>query len=236
MSSDIIACAISMLKRYKNALFQATQVAGLDVVDFTADDTATAFFVNYYRAGLKFMVNPHDENPHEFDYSLTPYTGAEPNAGWLGPYPEEGTIAFEQVLAAFKRWLEQDIRLAIEEELIPDLWVTASESGLAPDGQPEQQSSEFEPSEREQLKAAITTFHVLLESTFHPTDDQAAFISMRLDYLTEAVDRLNRFDWKSVAISTLITISVALSLDTERGRVLYGLFQQALAAVWHLLK
>ena len=154
---------------------------------------------------------------------------------WLGPYPEEGAIAFEEVLSAFKNWLEKDILLAIEEELIPDLWALASETVFAPEAQ-SGQPSEFEPTERDQLKAAITTFRVLVETTFHPLDDQSVLIAERLDYLAQAADRLNRFDWKSVAISTLMTISVALSLDTERGRVLYGLFQQALATVWHLLK
>jgi len=51
-------------------------------------------------------------------------------------------------------------------------------------------------------------------------------IDDRLDYLTQAVDRLNKFDWKSLLISTIISISVALSFDTEKGKQLFNLFKQ----------
>jgi hypothetical protein len=54
------------------------------------------------------------------------------------------------------------------------------------------------------------------------------FINERLEYLSQAVDRLNKFDWKAQALSTLISIAVNLSVDTEGGKKLFQLFSQAL--------
>ncbi len=77
---------------------------------------------------------------------------------------------------------------------------------------------------------------LLVVKTFTPGEEELQVINERLDYLTRAVDRLNRFDWRGVAISTVLSIGTALTLDTEKGRILWGLFQQAMATVVHLLR
>jgi hypothetical protein len=82
----------------------------------------------------------------------------------------------------------------------------------------------------------VEEFRLLIVKTFAPPANEMKVVNERLDYLKEAVDRLNRFDWRSVAMSTLIGISTALTLDTEKGRILFGLFQQAFSTVVHLLK
>jgi hypothetical protein len=48
---------------------------------------------------------------------------------------------------------------------------------------------------------------------------------MRLDHLVDAVDHAVRWDWKALALSTFIEISIALTVDTEAGRELYKLFR-----------
>jgi hypothetical protein len=75
-----------------------------------------------------------------------------------------------------------------------------------------------------------------LKDQFNPSPEQEEFIEERLEYLSEAVDKLNRFDWKGVALSTLLSIGANLCVDKESGRILFGLFQQAFQSVTHLLK
>jgi hypothetical protein len=144
-------------------------------------------------------------------------------------------ISFSRALEVFEHWLDRQIKTAIDEELLPDLWATAVEQ-LAGSGDSRAVELDFTPEEREQLKLALSTFRLRLIEEFHPTAEQLDAINEKLDYLKAAVDRLNKFDWKGVALSTLIGISTNLSLDTERGRQLYGLFQQALSAIQHLLR
>src|ERR1700730_9725630 len=66
--------------------------------------------------------------------------------------------------------------------------------------------------------------------SFTRTPEQSEFINERLEYLSKAVDRLNRFYWNGVAISVVMSIAVNLSVDTERGRVLFNTFKAAFRA------
>jgi hypothetical protein len=67
-------------------------------------------------------------------------------------------------------------------------------------------------------------------------DYDVEIIEKRLLYLSDAVDRLNKTDWYGIAISTLIGISINLSLDTEKGRLLFKLFKQVVENTIILLK
>jgi hypothetical protein len=224
-----------MLKRYTNALLDAIRGAGSNPNDFTGIDDpkeSFGFVITFEPAELEFMVSHEPENPHWFWYSFTRYTGANPVVA--GPFPDSGSCQFDDVLSAFGNWLAGDVQTSIEEQLIPDLWAQLTETAISPRGEDAEEN--FSSEQRQQIRAALKTFQVLVEETFDPSELQGELITEHLDYLSEAVDRLNRFDWKSVAISTLVTISVALSLDTERGRQLYGLFQQAFAMLMHLLR
>ena len=42
---------------------------------------------------------------------------------------------------------------------------------------------------------------------------------------------MNKYDWKSLAVTTLISISIALSLDSAKGQLLFILFKKVFSAV-----
>jgi hypothetical protein len=71
---------------------------------------------------------------------------------------------------------------------------------------------------------------------FGSNDDQLAIIDKRLKYLEESLNRLNKIDWKSLAFTTLISISTTLALDNEKTKMLLTLFKKAFEAILHLLK
>jgi hypothetical protein len=230
-----------MLKRYKNAFFEAIQAAGLDIGDFTGEEDRTIpdaprFVIHYKPAHLTFTASNEPENPHAFVCAYAIYApDIDPSPEGYYP-PHRDFAAFEDVKKVFEGWLTAQVRTAIDEELLPDLWTTAFQHLATTKNYPISPAAEFTEEERRQLKLALSTFQLRLIETFSPDEEQLKVISERVDYLVAAVDRLNKFDWKGVAISTLIGISTTLSLDTERGRQLYGLFQQALSALFHLLR
>lgn len=78
-------------------------------------------------------------------------------------------------------------------------------------------------------------FKRLVVENYNPTNDQLDFISERLDYLTDSVNRLNRYDWKGLALSILTSIAINLTVDTQGGKMLFELFTQALHSVIKLL-
>jgi len=229
-----------MLKRYKNAFFEAIQAAGLDIDDFTGEEDLTLpgihrFVIHYKPAHLTFTAENDPENPHAFVCTYAIYApDVDPSPE--GFYPDKDFAAFKYVKEVFERWLTAQVRTAIDEELLPDLWAAASEHLATTENYPISPAAEFTEEERRQLKLALSTFRLRLIETFSPDEEQLKVISRQVDYLVAAVDRLKKFDWRGVALSTLIGISTTLSLDTERGRQLYGLFQQALSSLLHLLR
>jgi hypothetical protein len=122
--------------------------------------------------------------------------------------------------------------------LEPDLWEQMargsrflSSSPMGPDD-----NTFFGEAEKTELRQQIREFRLLVLETFVPSPEQAKIIDDRFDYMTTALDRLNKFDWRSVVINSVISISIALSLNNEQGHVLFNLFQQVFMNVIHLLK
>src|SRR5262245_54451179 len=123
---------------------------------------------------------------------------------------------FSETSRVFTEWLTNDVLVSIDEELLPDLWATIATEPIATNSSSTSRPADFTVEERRQIKLALATFRVRLVQTFKPNKARLQVVSQQLDYLTTAVDRLNKFDWKGVALSTLIGISTALTLDTER--------------------
>jgi hypothetical protein len=229
-----------MLKRYKNSFFEMIEAAGLNVGDFTAKEEILKrtrireFIIHYCPANLTFTVGNPRNDPHLFHGRYTMYAPTV-----LKPQDKEGLLGiadFRETRRVFDEWLTKHVLVSIDEELLPDLWATISAEVIATNSSSTSRTANFTEEERRQLKLALATFRVRLVQTFKPNKAQLQVVSQQLDYLAAAVDRLNKFDWKGVALSTLIGVSTALSLDTERGRQLYGLFQQALSSLLHLIR
>jgi hypothetical protein len=229
-----------MLKRYKNELLAVIQRNGLDPLNFlpveTTRDDLPAFVLRFKESGLEFIVRNPKQDPHAFDCSYTPFFPGRQTQP-VDYIPDSGFLEFDSVLDEFTRWIAQHVNDYIAEESVPDLW-EALQAGafLSEESIQQHDESFFSEPEKVQIKIAVVSFQQAIVEQFHPSDDKLAAIEKQIKYLSDAVDRLNRFDWKGVAVSTLLGICTNLSLDTERGRQLYGLFQQAMTAVLHLLK
>ncbi len=143
---------------------------------------------------------------------------------------------FDEILKVFRTWLES-IEVALENKATPDLWLqTASYETLV--GSPPTRdisTEQFSVESIYQLRLSIQELRLLVVGEFTPTQEQLKVIDDRLDYLSDALERLNQFDWKALLLSTLIGIATTLSLDTQTGKALYQLFLQAFRSAVHLL-
>ncbi len=135
-------------------------------------------------------------------------------------------------------WLEIWVTRFVKEEQMPDLWLQLeSYKPLIDDANiSREDTSNFSEQEKVDLRNSIDRFRTSVLSDFHPSPDQLRLIDEKLDYLSQAVDRLNRLDWRALAISMVISIGVNLSVDTERGRLLFRLFQEAFRTAFKLLQ
>jgi len=68
-----------------------------------------------------------------------------------------------------------------------------------------------------------------------PIKNDLGHLDEKIEYLNESVNRLNRFDWKGVALSTIIGFVTNLSVDTTTAKHIYDLFQQVFGMASNLL-
>ena len=146
-------------------------------------------------------------------------------------------VTIDSLEQLFVDWLHTHVDTYIADSLEPDLWQRMQLETPLVSGEllTENDYSIFTDEEKRQIKLSINEFKILVIDKFEPSTQQIELLEERLVYLTEAVDRLNRFDWRGVAISAIIAISVALSLDTESGRQLFDLFVKAFSSVVGLI-
>jgi len=146
------------------------------------------------------------------------------------------------MLQAFREWLRLDVQRYLQEKEIPDLWTQMGahnsywfDSTIWPLRNSNQEDEAFTEDEKRDVRQSIRRFRVLIIEQFKPSHKQSEFIDEKLDYLTKAVDRLNRFDWRCVALATIITIGANLTVDTTKGQALLELFKQAFGSARHFL-
>lgn len=240
-----------MLKQHKNAFFEAIQKSGLDPALFSGEEktgkeaelfvpqlfsdgeyTQSAFIIVLKDTPLTYIVGCIRDSFYSFVWR---YTAFEP--GFPMRFPN-GVGSIEKALEAFDWWLNRVAKEYIKEIELPDNWakVEMYSSFFGGSNDPTEESTNFTEAEKETVRQSINRFRRLVSETFKPPKEQEEFINERLDYLAKAVDRLNRFDWRGVAFSTIVSIAANLSVDTEKGRILYGLLRQAFQSAIHLLK
>ena len=145
-------------------------------------------------------------------------------------------MKFEDLGQAFESWLKVHASEYIDDKATPDLWTTFHEHPHDVEPDLGYDTEPFEAAEKEQLRMAVNDFRATLHRQLDPSGEEAASINARLDYLSDSLDRLNRIDWRGLAVSTVMSISVALTLDTERCRQLMSLFKQVFQSVTLLMK
>jgi hypothetical protein len=242
-----------MLKRHKNALLEAIRKSELDPTLFHAEELkpipsslkstlrkligiskapAPIFTIKLKNTSLKFCVRHTNDSFNKFSYTYTAFMPGYPEMLWR---KAEG---IEKLLQEFNSWLSIWAEQHIKEQQLPDLWTMIEiYKPLVNDTDiTDENTSNFSEDEKEHLRRSIKEFQVSVMESFSPSQSQIEFINGQLDYLSKAVERLNRFDWRALAISTLIGIAINLSVDTEKGHLLFRLFQQAFQTAGRLLQ
>lgn len=228
-----------MLKKYRNSFFEIIQQQGLEPSAFNAEDTDSCgdvlFRIELKDTPLRFVVQQAPGSYHNFRYG---YTRFEPDFPLTKLRPAGTWEAIKFVRGGFTEWLTRHVRVYLDELAGPDLWqqVELQKPLVSGTALGEEDMASFTEEEKTQLRLSINEFRLVIVKTFQPSQDQLKVITDRLDYLSSALDRLNRIDWRGLAISTMLSISVALGLDTEKGRALFELFKQIFTKVVHLLQ
>lgn len=220
-----------MLKRDKNGFIKIIEELGLNFNQFEAfeeeRDNYPTFIIRFRDAPFEFLVR----NPkHSYTLYATAFTQFTPgftrNEGYNYP---DWKSDIEEVYDQFSYWLENHVKLYLEEQDIPDLWSKVERERKLFMSLEEDEEDDYRPftiEEKKFIYIAIKELRVNIVNNYAHNAEEIKLIDQKLNYLTEAVERLNRFDWKSLLISTLMGIITTLSLDTNSGRALFELAKQ----------
>ncbi len=218
-----------MIRRYKNLLRSLINHAGLDPLWFEVGSTDTApgeFAVALRRTPLKFTFFEVPSSHHHFRIRYTLYSPTF-QTQQFGADSNEATLSADEAMRRFKFWLEEHVKLYREESTLPDLWeqVEALSMTDVPSIISQHNTSNFSNDEKIQIRISLRNFQQAVINNFVPSQKQIEDIQQKLKYLSDSLERLPRFDWFGTAISTILAIGIALSLDTEKGKLLYNLFK-----------
>ncbi len=228
-----------MLKRDKNTFIEIIKSKGLELSSFKRYekdnvDGNPAFIIQLENSPLYFMARTRNEDYHEHDSRFIKFGPNFPKSDYV---PSQNWDSIEKVYEIFEYWLDSHVKTYLEEIDIPDLWEQLEGKTLfSTDPLSNRTSDSFTKPEKERICASLEHFKKLAVMEYNPSDEQLEIIQDRISYLADSLDRLNKVDWQGIAISTVISISIALSLDTEKGRHLFTLFKQAFTAALEFLK
>ena len=218
-----------MLKKYRNELFNQVKLAGISPEAFTIIDKEDLFGVSLRNSKLSFFAYTYTNTHHSFDYKCVQFS---PDFSLSDRHIG---LTFVDIRNAFLFWLNEHVSPYIGEQTSPDLWASLQQGITATPPDIDRDTEPFTDSEKQQIRLSILDFRATVVRKFEPNTAELAAIAARLDYLAESLDRLNRIDWQGLSFSTVITISVALSLDTEQGQQLFDLFKNVFRSTVHLL-
>lgn len=215
-----------ILNSHKNKILETTRTSGfpLDLLETTEE--GLTFSVSLKGSSLKFIITQNSEDYERLSYQ---YSKFEPGF----PKYSAGNYGIDLICREYKDWLSKHVAKHMEFESIPDLWaeVKAIQPMISSKSFTQEDFEMFTEREKFQIQESLKEFQRLIKEEISPMKESLDNIQEKLDYLSNAVNKLNRFDWKGVALSTVIGIATNLSVDTNSGKQVFDLFQQAFQAL-----
>ena len=224
-----------ILKKYKNNLLTIIQESGLDPNLFTAEDgtidKVDFFIISLRDSQIRFAVKPYEGDFNRFLYCFSVFCADFPIGQTLFS-PD-----IDNLTTKFNEWLNGVVKPYLDDVSTPDLWHILQENRSRTKykfGTPEDFKS-FSDEEKTRIRLSLNDFRLLIVENFNPNQEELKSVDARLEYLSDAIDKHNKFDWRGIAIATVLNISIALSLNPERGNQLLQLFKQIFSNVLYLL-
>lgn len=223
-----------MKRKYHNEVLSKLIKHGYDANDFDliieTKRNGEYSTLRHRSSGFNFIFFNPSDSYEEFMVLYSLFAPAK-ETNWI---PEEGGyINFQLAMNNFEYWLSEDLKNFIEDVNEIDLWeaYNAEDKVLEVHKIDFDDKSTFSLDERIQIKNSINDLKYLIQKNLQTNEQEQKLVEARLDYLVEASNRLNKFDWKSVTLNTIISISITLSLDTEKGRMLFDLFKKVFGVI-----
>jgi hypothetical protein len=213
---------MKLLNSQKNTLFDSIQEKGLSPSQFELIEVYSitmpsnkAIKVRYKKSEYYFL----------FDHYVSTY---QENAFYLTVSPAYDKFSeshhssnWESSLYWFKNWLDNLFR----EINSPDKWKRLQDEVNNISINNKNDEDKFSAEEYEDLKQKVLVVKNSL-STLQMMPAQIAAINAKLDHLTEMAVQMNKFDWKSLFVGSIMSVVIQLEVTKENANALWSLIKQ----------
>jgi hypothetical protein len=177
-------------------------------------------------------------NPvNSWDVFKVSYTYFSPDFRKTNLIPhEQKFMPYDETKKHLINWLRDQVKPFFEDREGVDLWDTFQfETNIFQLTQVTfGDNSSFSLEESTKIVNAIDNLKQLIVERFDATEEQAAFIEERLDYVNESVNRLGKYDWTGLMVSTFISIGINMGVDTETGRTFFQLISDTFKTIRYI--
>lgn len=224
-----------ILRKYKNQLLTIIQELGFDPNLFIAQDKAIDkskyFTISLRDTRICFVVQPYYSSFERFYFRYSEFREGFPLC--------DNHLAndWDDLAKSFKSWLTDIVKPYLDDINTPDLWQILQETlshTKYESGTPEDFES-FSDEDKIRIRLSLNDFRLLIVNNFNPNKKELESIDSRIKYLSNAMDKHNKFDWKGIAINTIFSIIIVLSLSPEQGNQLFQLFKQVFSRILYFL-
>ena len=234
---------------YQNRLLETVKKSDIPLSSIDASEDTDTFKISIIGTPLHFITRQHTDDYQKIisgqldckktqikpNFPLTnwyQYTNYHPNSG----NKDTRLFSIAEVCNQLEGWLKDEVKQyykLIEITSIPSLWneIKNVQQFDTSHAFTKADFEMFTNDEKKQIQDALSQFHKTLYEEIHPVKEDLREIQTKLDYLLKSVDRLNRFDWKGVALSTVIGIATNMSVDASTGHRIIELFKQAFMSI-----
>lgn len=227
-----------ILNKDKNILFTTIQESGLDPNLFCSEngiiDEDQYFIITLRDSKICFAIRPYGGS---FDTFAVRHSEFKANFPIRDQFIADLIATFSSDLnSVFKAWLANVVKPYLDDIRTPNLWQILEETRNHTKyelGKPEDFNS-FSDEEKIKIRLSLHDFRLLVVKNFSPNQEELKSIDGRLKYLSDAIDKHNKFDWKGIAIQTVLSIIITLSLNTEQGNRMWQLFKNVFSSVLYL--
>ena len=216
-----------ILKKYKNKIYQVVKDSNIDlkiIKKEEATDDYRDYFSLSYDDSMKFSVRNTLDSFFKFEFKYTKFEKNYPETEWL---PKGYYAGIELVLEELNNWINTELKDYASEFEELDYWDKAEDNLEYLDYEyiDFEDQKEFTLEEKEQVKVGLNEVQLTINSKLKLDEHQKQLVERRIKYLEEAIERNNKTDWKSIAISTFLGLIMNLGVDTNTGKLIWQIVQ-----------